>query len=104
MGQAVKHKEQTMPKRQDKAKTYPVEVDGRETRVTVPVSDEPNALHDWLADNLSPQATATIVAYLQSASTNDADVDVQVAWFAEQLAEALGGYEARSRLAEEVGL
>lgn len=36
MGQAPEHKEQGMPERQDKPKTYPVEVDGRKTRVTVP--------------------------------------------------------------------
>jgi len=93
-----------MTKRRDKAKTYPVEFRGRRTRVTIPGPDEPNALLDAIRDNLSPKATATMVAYLQSASTNDADVDAQVAWFSEQLVEALGGYEVQGRLAEEVGL
>jgi len=39
MGQAAKHKEQDMPEPRDKPKMYPVEVDGRETRVTVPDSE-----------------------------------------------------------------
>jgi len=93
-----------MPERRDKPKTYPVEVDGRKTRVTVPDSDEHDVLRDWLADNLTPQAVATIVAFLQPVQTNEPDVDEQVRWFAEQLVEALGGYEAQGHLAEEVGL
>jgi len=72
--------------------------------VTVPGSDEQDVLRDWLSDNLSPKAVATIVAFLQPVRTNDHDVDEQVRWFSEQLIEALGGYEAQSRLAEEVGL
>ena len=85
-------------------KTYPIEVDGRKTRVTVPDRNEPDALRDWLSDNLTPQAVATIVSFLQPVRTNDHDVDEQVRWFAERLVEVLGGYEAQSRLAEEVGL
>ena len=93
-----------MPQRRDKPKTYPVEVDGRKTRVTVPDSEEHDALRDWLSENLTPQAVATIVAFLQPVHTDDQDVDEQVCWFSERLVEAVGGYEAQSRLAEEVGL
>ena len=86
-------------------KTYEADAGDRKVRVTVPEDPKPeDMLADAVRDNLSPKAVATIVAYLQSASTNDADVDAQVAWFAEQLVEALGGYEAQNRLAEEVGL
>jgi len=93
-----------MPQRRDKPKTYPVEVNGRKTRVTVPDGDEHDALRDWLSDNLTPQAVATIVSFLQPVRTDDQDVDEQVRWFADQLTEMLGGAEAQSRLAEEVGL
>ena len=93
-----------MAKKPDKPKTYPDEANGRKVRVTVPEDDKPDVLRDAIRDNLSPQATATIVAYLQSASTNNPDVDAQVAWFAEQLVEALGGDEAQDLLADEVGL
>ena len=93
-----------MPQRRDKPKTYPVEVNGRKTRVTVPDGDEHDALRDWLSDNLTPQAVATIVSFLQPVRTDDQDVDEEVRWFAEQLVEAVGGYAAQSRLAEEVGL
>ena len=93
-----------MPERRDKPKTYPVEVDGRKTRVTVPENDEQEMLRDWFSDNLTPQAVATIVSFLQPVRTDDQDVDEEVRWFAEQLTEMLGGGEAQNRLAEEVGL
>ena len=75
--------------------------DGR--KVTVPENDEQD-LFDAVREQLSPQATATIVAFLQPARTNNPDVDRQVRWFAEQLTELLGGNEQQSRLAEELGL
>jgi len=93
-----------MPERRDKPKTYPVEVDGRKTRVTVPEDNKQDVLRDWFGDNLTPQAVATIVSFLQPVRTDAPEVDEEVRWFAEQLVEALGGYEAQSRLAEEVGL
>jgi len=93
-----------MPKRRSKPKTYPVEVDGRKVRVTIPEDDKPDVLRDWLCDNLTPQAVATIVSFLQPVRTDDQDVDEEVRWFAEQLVAALGGHEAQGRLAEEVGL
>jgi len=61
-------------------------------------------LADAVRDNLSPKAVATIVSYLRTVRTDDADVDDEVRWFAEQLTEMLGGGEAQNRLAEEVGL
>jgi len=86
-------------------RTYEADAGDRKVRVTVPEDAKPeDALADAIRDNLSPKAVATIVAFLQPVRTNDHDVDEQVRWFAEQLVEALGGYEAQSRLAEEVGL
>jgi len=67
-------------------------------------SDEADARRDWLSDNLTPQAVATIVSFLQPVRTDDQDVDEEVRWFAGPLVGALGGYEAQSRLAEEAGL
>jgi len=86
-------------------RTYEADAGDRKVRVTVPEDPKPeDVLADAIRDNLSPKAVATIVAFLQPVQTNDPDVDEQVRWFAEQLVEALGGYEAQSRLAEEVGL
>ena len=86
-------------------KTYEADEGNRKVRVTVPEDLKPeDVLTDAVRDNLSPQAIATIVAFLQPVRTDDQDVDEEVRWFAEQLVEALGGYEAQNRLAEEVGL
>jgi len=93
-----------MAKKPNKPRTYPVEANGRTVRVTVPEDDEPDVLRDWIQDNLTPQAVATIVSFLQPVRTGDQDVDEEVRWFAEQLTETLGGAKAQSRLAEEVGL
>lgn len=62
------------------------------------------ALVDALRENLSPEAVAAIASWLQPARTNDENVDREVRWFAEQLAQALGGWDQQSRLAEELGL
>ena len=75
--------------------------DGR--KVTIPENDEQD-LFDAVREQLSPQAVATIVAFLQPARTNNPDVDRQVRWFAEQLVELLGGDEQQAQLAEELGL
>jgi len=86
-------------------RTYEADAGDRKVRVTVPEAPKPeDVLVDAMRDNLSPKAVATIVAFLQPVQTNDHDVDEQVRWFAERLVEALGGYEAQNRLAEEVGL
>ena len=62
------------------------------------------SLVDALRDNLSPEAVAAIASWLQPARTNDENVDREVRWFAEQLAQALGGWDQQNRLAEELGL
>ena len=62
------------------------------------------SLVDALRENLSPEAVAAIASWLQPACTNDQNVDREVRWFAEQLAQALGGWDQQSRLAEELGL
>ena len=62
------------------------------------------SLVDALRDNLSPEAVAAIASWLQPVHTNDENVDREVRWFSEQLAQALGGWDQQSRLAEELGL
>ncbi len=57
-----------------------------------------------IRENLSPQAVAAIVAYLQPVATRDLKVNQQVAWFGEQLVDALGGHEQVGRLMDELGL
>ena len=61
-------------------------------------------VQEVLRDNLSPEAVAAIVSYLQPVSTRDSAVNKEVAWFSEQLVELLGGYEQQTRLANELGL
>lgn len=78
---------------------------GSMVRVTVPEDPKPEALLvDALRESLSPEAVAAIASWLQPASTNDENVDREVRWFAEQLAQALGGWDQQNRLAEELGL
>ena len=69
-----------------------------------PAGIDEQDLFDALKDNLSPQAVAAIVAYLQPAKTKDDAVNRQLRWFAERLTELVGGPEQQGRLAEEVGL
>jgi hypothetical protein len=79
--------------------------DGSIVRVTVPEDPKPEELLiDALRENLSPEAVAAIASWLQPASTNDQNVDREIRWFAEQLAQTLGGWDQQSRLAEELGL
>ena len=65
-------------------------------------------LQDILKDNLSPEATAVIASYIDTANstvgTNNPAVDDQVAWFAQGLRELVGGDKEYNRLCEEVGL
>jgi hypothetical protein len=90
----------------DKPKTYPMKrPDGTTVRVTVPDDPKPEEmLIDAIRDNLSPQAVATIIAYLQPVSVDDARVQREVRWFSDQLTETLGGADHFNRLMEEVGL
>jgi len=86
-------------------RTYEADAGDRKVRVTVPGDPKPeDVLIDAVRDDLSPRAVATIVSFLQPVRTDDQDVEDEVRWFAERLVEAVGGYEAQSRLAEEVGL
>ena len=86
-------------------KTYEADEGNRKVRVTVPEDPKPeDMLADAVRDNLSPKAVATIVSYLRMVRTDDADVDDEVRWFAEQLVELLGGDEQQAQLAEELGL
>ena len=62
------------------------------------------ALLDDLRDNLTPHAVAAIASWLQPASTNDSDINAKIRWFADRLAEAVGGWKQQSELTEELGL
>ncbi len=63
-----------------------------------------SSLIDALRENLSPQAVAVIASYLHPVLTKDADVDREIQWLVQRLAEAVGGWDQQNRLAEEVGL
>jgi hypothetical protein len=90
----------------DKPKTYKHKrPDGSVVRITVPEDPKPEELLiDALRDNLSPKAVAAIASWLQPASITDENVDREVRWFSEQLAQVLGGWDQQNRLAEELGL
>ena len=88
-----------------KPKTYEAKVGDRTARVTIPENPKPeDLLADALRENLSPHAVAAIAAYLRTVRTSDPKVDREVQWFAERLADALGGWDQQNRLAEELGL
>ena len=54
--------------KREKIKTYEATMGGKKVRVTVPEnSEEVELLMHAIQDNLSPQAVATIIAYLQPA-------------------------------------
>jgi len=76
---------------------------GKGRKVTVPENDE-GGIFAAIREELSPQAVAAIVAYLQPAATKDRAVNQELAWFSRELAGIVGGYEEQGRLAEEVGL
>lgn len=86
-------------------KTYPMtRSDGTTVRVTVPDDPMPHEmLVDAIRDNLSPEAAAVIVAYLQPVKTNDAAVDRQVRWFSDVLRQTIGADQC-NRLCEQLGL
>jgi len=94
-----------MTKRRKRPETYEHEMaDGRKVRVTVPDATDEDVLFDAIRDTFSPQATAVIAAYLDAVTTNNADVDRQVQWFADRLIERVGGRAAYNRLCDEAGL
>jgi hypothetical protein len=77
----------------------------KKVRVTVPENPDPaEVMVDAIKDNLSPQAVATIIAYLQPARVKDAKVQREVEWFGEELVKAVGGSAALNQLMDEVGL
>jgi len=86
-------------------KVYDAQVHGKTRRVTVPEDPKPeDMLNDALRENLSPHAVAAIAAFCQTATTQRADVDRQIRWFADHLVELVGGGDEHNRLCEEVGL
>ena len=99
-----------------KSKTYPVEVDGRKTRVTIPerhdhvaYEGEPaDVLRDVLKDSLSPQAVAAVANAVRVQLNGDAATDTewrpQVEWVAAVLVDAVGGEAAYHRICHEAGL
>jgi len=72
--------------------------------VQEPAAIDEQDLFDALKYNLSPQAVAAIVAYLQPARTSNPDVDRQLRWLADRLTDLVGGPDEQNRLAEELGL
>jgi len=94
-----------MEKRTPKPKTYAATHGSKPVRVTIPEPDESDALTDALSDNLSPRGAAAIAACLDGFSgTNDADVDKEVAWFAEFLRDMLGKKRGFTELCKELDL
>lgn len=57
---------------------------------------------DAIRDNLSPEAVAIIVAYLQPATSTDKDANREVAWFRDQLGAILGSQF--NIIADSIGL
>ena len=69
-----------------------------------PAGIDEQDLFDALKDNLSPQAVAAVVAYLQPARTSNPEVDRQLRWLADRLIDLVGGPDALDRLTDELGL
>lgn len=90
----------------DKTKTRKrTRPDGKVVNVSVPTDPTPQEmLSDAIRENLSPEAVATIIAYLQPVGVDDPKVQREVQWFSDQLTETLGGVDQFNRLMEEVGL
>lgn len=89
----------------EKTRTYEATIRGRETGATIPENSKPeDLLADAIRENLTPDAVAAIAAWLQSATTRDASVNRQIAWFREQLVVTIGGYDALNQAMEDLGL
>ena len=70
-------------------------------------SDRPSdvaGLRDAIRENLSPEAVAVIVAWLQPAHVADAGVNQEVGWFRGMLMDTLGSDERFAQLLNELGL
>ena len=87
--------------------TYEADFGGKKVRVTVPPKDpaEPGKeLRDLVQDCVSPEAAAVMAtALLGARPTGDDPVDRGVRWFAEQLAELLGGWDRVNDVLAELG-
>ena len=97
------------PRRDDAGPvTYSARYKGRNVRVTVPERDE-DVLAEALKDCLSPEAVAAIATILKSrvlnlkTPTKNDRVNKEIAWFADELIDLVGGPEACRRLTEEIG-
>ena len=76
------------------SRKYQVESKGRTVNVTVPddVSNR-EILIDAIKESMSPEAVAAMVPFLRSAQVRQtkSEVTQQINWFANVLAEAVGG-------------
>lgn len=68
------------------------------------MSSESKELQDMIRDCVSPEAAAVMaMALLGAKPTGDETVDRDVRWFAEQLAECLGGWDRVNDVLAELG-
>jgi hypothetical protein len=88
-------------------KTYQADSGGKKVRVTVPpneTADTGKELRDLVQDCVSPEAAAVMAtAPLEARPTGDDAVDRGVRWFAEQLAQLLGGWDHVNEVLAELG-
>lgn len=79
--------------------------DGKIVGIAVPQAPKPEeVMVDAIRECLSPEAIATIIAYLQPVNVDDAKAQRQVEMFSDRLTEAVGGSDRFNRLMERVGL
>lgn len=69
---------------------------------TTPHRDDAE-LFDHLREQLSPEAIVGIAAWLQPATTDNAEVNREIAWFQDQLVQMVGT-TPYNRIAEDLGL
>lgn len=74
---------------------------------TTPATSTPHRddaeLFEHLREQLSPEAIVGIAAWLQPATTNNAEVNREIAWFQGQLVQMVGTTQY-NRLAEDLNL
>ncbi len=83
-----------------KAKLYDA---GNGRKVTIPENDE-SELFAAVREQLSPEAVAIIITYLQPARSNNPEANRQVRWFMDELTNLLGGVKRHAELMDELGL
>ena len=59
-------------------------------------------LVEVLRNTLSPEAIAGIAYIVHCVTTNDKAANKQIQWFADILAEMVGGWDAQEKMAEEL--